>query len=74
MLEILKQLQVKPQAPSAQVEICNQKSARDCHFLEGLQLCALVLHAHAATSASPSKSVLHECSGTFSETPCKRLS
>jgi hypothetical protein len=33
MLEVLKQLQIKPPAPEAQVEICNQKSARDCHFL-----------------------------------------
>jgi len=34
MLEVLKQLQIKPLAPGAQVEICNQKSARDCHFLQ----------------------------------------
>ncbi|MDP3828058.1 MAG: hypothetical protein Q8Q74_16010, partial [Polaromonas sp.] len=33
MLEVLKQLQIKPPAPRVQVEICNQKSARDCHFL-----------------------------------------
>lgn len=33
MLEVLKQLQVKPPVPVAQVEICNQKYSRDCHFL-----------------------------------------
>ena len=33
MLEVLKQLQVKPRAASVQANICNQKMASDCGFL-----------------------------------------
>ena len=34
MLEVLKPLQIKPQADARQVNICNQKIAGDCFFLE----------------------------------------
>ena len=53
MLEVLKHLQVKPPSPRAQVEICNQKSARDWHFLGQLHLRAFVLHAHEVLAGSP---------------------
>jgi hypothetical protein len=33
MLEVLKQLQVKPHAHGMQANICNQKMAGDCGFL-----------------------------------------
>jgi hypothetical protein len=33
MLEVLKQLQVKPRAPGMQANICNQKMPGDCGFL-----------------------------------------
>ncbi|MBA3595582.1 MAG: hypothetical protein H0W47_17595 [Polaromonas sp.] len=33
MLEVLKQLQVKPRAPGGQGKICNQEMAGDCGFL-----------------------------------------
>ncbi len=41
MLEVLKQLQVKPLAGRAQVEIFNRKQAVDCDFLGRLQLAVL---------------------------------
>ncbi|MES2383320.1 MAG: hypothetical protein V4593_02155 [Pseudomonadota bacterium] len=33
MLEVLKQLQIKPRAPGMQANICNQKMPGDCGFL-----------------------------------------
>jgi hypothetical protein len=45
MLEVLKQLQVKPQARRGQVNICNQKMPRDCCFLGSFTCQGFVLQA-----------------------------
>ncbi|MES2686402.1 MAG: hypothetical protein V4706_06225 [Pseudomonadota bacterium] len=57
MLEVLKQLQVNPQARCGQVNICNQKRARDCCFLGSFTCREFVLQAdrnsHRAQRFSP---------------------
>jgi hypothetical protein len=74
MLEVLKQLQVKPAGPEAQVVICNEKMPGDCPFLGDLHFCGLVLQTDRKPAETGTQKRLVECSRTFSRKRCKRLS
>jgi hypothetical protein len=74
MLELLKQLQVKPAGSPVQVEICNEKQTGDCPFLGTFTFFGFVLQTDRKPAETRPQEPALQCSRTFSEKRCKRLS
>ena len=73
MLEVLKQLQVKPPQGWVQVEICNQKLGIDCCFMEALQGMARLSYKHTSPMRHDGAQVIFYASCTFFKKCRKRL-